>query len=94
MASGTRVYARDRSKVRIPSDLLDRFDGIMDTVGDRILDSVFRKAGNRKRGKHALQVTDEDLLQTCREVLRETDSWLQGELNQDGTRSVRVRDAS
>ena len=94
MATGAKVHKRSRPKLGIPTDVLGYFDMIMHGLSVRIMDRAFFRAGERKRGEHALSVTNEDLLLTCCEVLRETASRLEEELKNNGTRSIRVRDAS
>jgi membrane protein required for beta-lactamase induction len=94
MASGAALHRGDRAKVRIPFDLFERFDMLMDRVRARILESAYAKAGARKRGTQAWSVTDEDILVSTYEVLLESASVVEKAVNKHGTRSLRVRKAS
>jgi len=94
MASGATLHPRDRAKVRLPFDVLDRLDLLMDGVKNRVLEGSYEKAAGRKRGAHAWRVNDEDVLIMSCQVLRETVTRLELELSKHGKRAIRVRDAS
>ena len=84
MASGAALAPRDRAKVRIPSDVMDRFDWFMDRVRAKIVEGAYAKAEARKRGPQAWQMTDEDILVTTYEVLQEIGSLVERAVKQHG----------
>lgn len=94
MTVGAESDERDVRKVRIPADVLERFDNLVDAVRSRIMEAACRTARNRKKGPEVNRVTEEDILQSACVVLRRTVSDLDQELSQRHSQHVRIRHAS
>ena len=94
MASGSEVDDPRRMKVYMPTNVLYRLDDILELIQSRIRNGAFNRARARKNQRAERLVTQEDVLQEAREVLRSTASELDQELSDLLARHARVRNAS
>ncbi len=94
MATGAKLNEPDLAKVRIPSDVLDKFDLIVDAITSRIRDAAVRRAAARRKGAEGNRVTEEDLLRSSSAVLRKTAAELDDILRNRESSHAQIRSAS
>lgn len=82
------------NSVRIPSDVCDRIDFLMDSLRSRILDSACQRVQARHVSADANRVTEQDYLQSACEVLRQTSTELERLLKESTGHYGRVCNAS
>ena len=94
MASEAELPKNGRTEVRIPGEVVDRLDFIVDSLNSGILEAACQRARARKNKSNTNRVTEEDILHSAIAVLRSTASKLEQILNQRDAPHVRVRNAS
>ncbi len=94
MARGAKLDEVKRHSARIPFDVCDRIDFLMDAIRSRILDEACRQAEARTGTPEANRVTEQDVLQSATEVLRRTADETERMLKETVSRDARVRTRS
>lgn len=94
MARGAKLGGVTQHKARIPSEVCDRIDFLMDAIRSRIVDGAFLRAEARSGTPDANLVTEQDVLRSATEVLPRTSAELERLLTETVSRDARVRTRS
>jgi hypothetical protein len=94
MVHGAQLEESKLASVRIPSEVCDRIDFLMDSLRSGILEASCRRAQARTGRPNANRVTEQDCLQSACDVLRKTSVELERLLTESTGHYGQVRNAS